>query len=235
MRSAVILAGGSSSRLGDEKALLLFGGRPLICWTAELLCSVADEIVVVARDEAHACHLEKATEDWLSDRIALTWDSVPGFGPVAGLDAGLRKARGQFAFATGCDLPFLNAGVVDRLFELVCRKDCRGEGYEAAVPVQPNGLFEPLHSVYHREKMGESCRLAVENGERRIYAPLQQLHFNCVPMELLRPTDPDLLSFFNLNTREDLERARSLWPKRQAKYRLRHSALESDRRYRPSL
>jgi len=55
------------------------------------------------------------TENWLSDRIAFTWDSVSGFGPVAGLDAGLRKARGQFAFATGCDLPFLNAGVVERL------------------------------------------------------------------------------------------------------------------------
>ncbi len=64
MRSAVILAGGNSRRLGAEKSLLEFEGKPLICWTAEKLSWAADEIVVVARDEAHAERLEEIISDF---------------------------------------------------------------------------------------------------------------------------------------------------------------------------
>jgi molybdopterin-guanine dinucleotide biosynthesis protein A len=103
----------------------------------------------------------------------------------------------------------LQSRVIERLFELVDGE----EGYEAAVPVQPNGFFEPLHSVYHREKMGRACQRAMAEGERRIHAPLQELKVNRIPVDLLRPLDPQLLSFFNLNTPEDLERARALWQK----------------------
>lgn len=214
MRSAVILAGGNSRRLGAEKSLLEFEEIPLICWTAEKLSRAADEIVVVARNETHAERLEEIIFGTLFDpRVAFTWDSVAGYGPVAGLYAGMRRARGGFAFATGCDLPFLNPQVIEKLFELADEK----EGYDAAVPVQPNGFFEPLHSVYHREKMLVACEQAIKKAERRIHAPLQELCVNRISVDLLRPLDPDLLTFFNLNTREDLERARALWPHHRAK------------------
>ncbi|MCX6677231.1 MAG: molybdenum cofactor guanylyltransferase [Methanothrix sp.] len=209
MRSAVILAGGSGRRLGAEKSLLVFEGKPLICWTAEKLCRAADEVVVVARDDAHAERLEEIILNFAPQpepKVTFTWDSVAGFGPVAGLSAGMKEASGSLAFATGCDLPFLNPQVIERLFELAYE-----EGYDAAVPVQPNGFFEPLHSVYHREKMLLACERAVEKAERRIHAPLQELRVRRVSVDLLRPLDPDLLSFFNLNTREDLEKARALW------------------------
>jgi len=132
---------------------------------------------------------------------------------VAGLSAGMKKARGNFAFATGCDLPFLNPQVIKRLFELVDEDEYEDEkSYDAAVPVQPNGFFEPLHCVYHREKMLSACERALERAERRIHAPLEELCIKRILVDLLRPIDPDLLSFFNLNTREDLEEARMLWP-----------------------
>jgi len=220
MRSAVILAGGNSLRLGAEKSLLEFEGKSLICWTAEILSQAADEVIIVARDRRHAERLERAifesNEDAGSEpppKALFTWDSIPGFGPVAGLEAGMRRARGRLAFATGCDLPFLKLEVIDRLFELA---DVM-EGYEAAVPVQPNGFFEPLHSVYDREKMQIACIRALENGERRIHVPLQELCVNHISIDQLRPLDPDLLSFFNLNTRADLETARALWPDHRQK------------------
>ena len=106
----------------------------------------------------------------------------------------------------------MNPQVIERLFELADE-----EGYEAAVPVQPNGFFEPLHSVYHREKMLLACERAMKKGERRIHAPLQELCVNRICVDLLRPLDPDLLTFFNLNTREDLEKARALWPDYRAR------------------
>jgi len=219
MRSAVILAGGNSHRLGLEKALLEFDGRPLICWTAEVLLQAADEVVVVAKDRDHARRLAQIVLDrtpsnqTVSDqnRIRFTWDSIRGFGPVAGLEAGLRMARGRFAFATACDLPFLNRMVIEKLFDLADRD----LGYEAAVPVQPNGYFEPLHSVYERAKMQHAFQRALERGERRIHVPLQELVVNRVPKEQFLPMDPELLCFFNLNTREDLKMAQALWLEKQ--------------------
>ena len=59
MRSAVILAGGGSLRLGAEKSLLKFGDKPLICWTLEILSRAAEEVIIVARDEGHAERLER--------------------------------------------------------------------------------------------------------------------------------------------------------------------------------
>jgi len=215
----VILAGGNGLRLGTEKSLLQFEGKSLICWTAEILSQAADEVIIVARDRRHAERLERTIFESNADaglelsKAFFTWDSIPGFGPVAGLEAGMRRARGRLAFATGCDLPFLKLEVIDRLFELA---DVM-EGYEAAVPVQPNGFFEPLHSVYDREKMQSACKRALEKGERRIHVPLQELCVNHISIDQLRPLDPDLLSFFNLNTRADLETARALWPDQRQK------------------
>ena len=208
MRSAVILAGGSSRRLGAEKSLLEFEGRPLRCLTVEKLLQVTGEVIIVARDEDHAwCLKELVGEQVSKPKAVFTWDSVSGFGPVAGLDAGMRCAKGRLAFATGCDLPFLNLEVIDRLFDLADVK----EGYEAAVPVQPNGFLEPLHSVYDREKMLSACQRAMQKGERRIHVPLQELCVHRIPVQLLRPLDPELLTFFNLNTPEELKEARMIW------------------------
>jgi molybdenum cofactor guanylyltransferase len=199
MRSAVILAGGAGSRLGTEKALIKFGGRPLICWTAEKLQMAADEVIVVARDADQAAVLQRLISD-----VVFTCDSVLGFGPVAGLLSGMRCAKGSLAFATGCDLPFLNVNVIEKLYELT-------EGNDAAVPIRPNGLNEPLHAVYGRRKMLLACEEALKNEERRIQAPLRRLKVNYVSVDLFRPMDPQLLTFFNINTQEDLEEAQRLW------------------------
>jgi molybdopterin-guanine dinucleotide biosynthesis protein A len=203
MRSAVILAGGAGSRLGTEKSFLKFGGRPLICWTVEKLQRAADEVIVVARNANQAAILRTVIQ---AQDVVFTCDSVSGFGPVAGLESGMRCAKGSLVFATGCDLPFLNVLVIEKLFELA-----KVEGYDAAVPVRQNGMMEPLHAVYDREKMLRACENAIKRGERRIQAPLRELRVNRIPVDLFRSIDPQLLTFFNINTPEDLEEARSLW------------------------
>jgi molybdopterin-guanine dinucleotide biosynthesis protein A len=199
MRSAVILAGGSGRRLGAEKAHLDFRGRPLVCWTTEGLLEVAEEIVIVARNEAQAALLQEILP-WAE----VTWDAVLGFGPVAGLAAGMKRTQGHLAFAAGCDMPFLNPKAIQLLFELA-------EGFEAAVPVGPKGT-EPLHAVYEAEKMAQACQNALERGERRIQSPLRELRINFVSLERLKEFDPGLLTLFNLNTREELQEAEKIWP-----------------------
>lgn len=202
MRSAVILAGGGGRRLGVDKALLEFDGRALLSWTVRKVRCCVDEVVVVARDRRHAEQLERITPE-----AVLAWDSVEGFGPVAGLDSGMRSAAGDLVFATGCDLPFLSQAVIERLFELAEQEPV----YDAAVPIRQNGWIEPLHSVYSRERMAAACHRALLGGEQSIRSPLRDLRINCIPVEMLLPLDPDLLTFFNLNTQEDLRQAQGIW------------------------
>lgn len=202
MRSAVILAGGAGSRLGKEKSLIEFDGRPLIQWSVERLALLVEDVVVVARGPEQARQLEG-----LIPNASITCDSISGYGPVAGLAAGMEQARNEYVLAIGCDLPFLNVDVINLLFE-------RAQGWDAAVPVRENGMIEPLHSVYKRDVLLCACQTAMERGERRIRIPLSMLRVKHVAVELLKNLDPELLTFFNLNTRDDLDLARCLWSKR---------------------
>ena len=202
MRSAVILAGGAGSRLGKEKSLVEFDGRPLIQWSVEKLAPFVEDVVVVARGPEQA----KQLEDLIPNAV-IAIDSISGYGPVAGLDAGMEQARNEYVLAIGCDLPFLNIDVIDLLFELA-------QGWDASVPTRENGMMEPLHSVYKRDALLSACQKAIERGERRIRAPLKMLRVKCVAVEQLKILDPELLTFFNLNTREDLDMARCLWVQR---------------------
>ena len=198
----MILAGGAGSRLGKEKSLIEFDGRPLIQWSVEKLAPLVEDVVVVARGPEQARRLED-----LIPHAAIVCDSISGYGPIAGLAAGMGQARNEYVLAIGCDLPFLNADVINLLFELV-------QGWDAAVPTRENGMMEPLHSVYKKDALLSACQRAIENGEKRIRGPLSMLRVKCVAVELLKNLDSELLTFFNLNTRADLDLARCLWSKR---------------------
>lgn len=199
MRSAIVIAGGMGRRIGAEKALLDLGGRPLIQRSVDRLFLVADEVIVVARDQSQADLLRKIVPG-----ARLACDRVSGYGPVAGVLSGMAAARGRYAAAVGCDLPFLNTAVIERLFDLA-------GGYEGVVPVHKNGKLEPLHAVYDAKKMEEACEHALKTGVRRISAPASELKARLLPVESLRDLDPDLLTLFNVNTCQDLEEARQIW------------------------
>jgi molybdopterin-guanine dinucleotide biosynthesis protein A len=215
LRSCVILAGGAGRRIGSEKAFLEFFGSTMIERTEGIVGEVVDEVVVVARDEEQ---LERLRD--LVPGARLTCDPVRGFGPVAGLAAGMAEAKGEYALAVGCDLPFLNPEVLDLLFDLA-------EGYEAAIPAREGGLTAPLHAVYRTDPMARACETALTMDIRKIRAPLEGLRARSVSVELLRPVDPELLSLFNLNTEEDLSEAERIAS------RLRSSGGGPGRRCRP--
>lgn len=214
MRSAVILAGGAGRRMGAEKASLMLCGSPLIKHVVERIFDAVDEVVVVVRDDAQARQLEGVISGC---RVAI--DRAHGVGPVAGLQAGMDAARGRYAFAAGCDMPFLNPDVIDSLFSLA-------DGHDGAVPLL-DGLLERLHAVYLARRLEEACRIAIERGERRISAPLSGLDIKFVDAGMFRDMDPELLSFFNLNTLDDLRRAENIMRMRTAERRSRLLRLET--------
>jgi molybdopterin-guanine dinucleotide biosynthesis protein A len=185
-------------RIGNEKAMMNFFGRTLTEWVVDSLRDVVDEIVVVARDGEQMARLHRTVSN-----VNLTCDEIPGCGPIAGLVAGMSSSRGEFCMAVGCDLPFLSSKVADKLFQLAY-------GYDAAVPFRSDGTFEVLHAVYHRERVIEACRKALDRGERKILVPLSNLNVNYVDADQLRPLDPDLLTLLNINTMADFAAARRL-------------------------
>jgi len=199
MRSAFILAGGQSTRFGADKSLIRIGDRPAIGYVMDNVSEVVDEVVVVARDVAQGKKIRSALGN-----INLAYDSIIGYGPVAGILAGLRSTRAEYAIALACDMPLVNPDVVNLLFSLA-------RGYDAVVPKWPDGNLEPLHAVYNRSRMAKACEEAIQLGERIILAPLRALpRIRYVSTEELKEIDPELRTFTNVNTPDDLEAIRLL-------------------------
>jgi len=194
MRSGVVLAGGGSTRFDDgDKAVAMLRDRPLVLHVVDAVSGAVDEVVVVARDD------DQMDELSFLDAEIVT-DSVKGYGPVAGLEAGFGAANGESCFVTACDTPLLRSEVVELLFEAA-------EGYGGAVP--SNDYLEPLMAVYDRAPMLEAAGNAIERGAHRIIELYEDLGpINMVPKEEFREVDPEFDSFLNVNMVEELERAK---------------------------
>jgi molybdenum cofactor guanylyltransferase len=196
--SGVILAGGRSRRMGGApKALLPFGGRPLIEHIAETLRSVLPDCLIVTN----------TPEVYGSLGLPMVGDVFPEGGSLGGIYSGLRAASGDAALCVACDMPFLSAPLVAYL---------AGRAAEADVVIpDAGGELQTLHAVY-----GKSCLPAMERrllaGRLKIVGFFEDVRVVRIPADTVeRFVDPDL-AFTNLNTPEDLARARALWGRRPA-------------------
>lgn len=139
-----IVAGGASARMGGNKALLPFRGRPLLLHLHDLLAPLFDRVVVAARDAAPYAGLGlEVVPDLLPERCALT-----------AIHAVLSAARTDHVFVVACDLPFLNPDLIRHLLD-------RRVDTDAVLP-EVDRRLEPLHAVYSR-----ACLPAIEDAARR--------------------------------------------------------------------
>jgi molybdopterin-guanine dinucleotide biosynthesis protein A len=192
--SALILAGGRGSRLGyQEKALIDINGKPLISLVIKSLEKVVDEIIISVRDEAQGKHLKRIFPDLL-----FAYDEYENTGPLAGILSGLSICRNDYCFIAACDMPFINADVIDLLFS-------KCNDHDAAIPRRNDGFIEPLHAVYKTSTMITETEKALQNNENTILAPISRLNVNFVPLEEISKIDHDLRTFMNINTYEDIE------------------------------
>lgn len=194
-RTGVIVAGGRSTRMGDrDKTVVDVAGTPMIRRVADRLLEATDRLVVNCRaDQREAISGALAG---LGPRFAI--DDDPDRGPVGGIATGLRAAETPYAAVVACDLPFLDADLVEYLFE-------RAEGHDAAVP-KPSDWFEPLHAVYRPEPMADACEAALAEGDVRVIEPLFSLDYVVVERsDLLKHGSLD--SFESVDTPEDVQDA----------------------------
>lgn len=195
-RSAIVLAGGRSLRMGADKTTLTWGGVTMLEWVVTQLSRCFDEVVVVA-----GANQGTAVSALQSMAARVVWDFQPFEGPVKALHLGLNTVDADVAFACACDLPLLSATLALALCDMA-------SGRDAAIPRVQDRL-QVLHAAYRKSCL-PALDAMVERGERTLHKLAPALDVRSVNEDELRRLDPELLSFFNVNTPQDYERARRL-------------------------
>jgi molybdopterin-guanine dinucleotide biosynthesis protein A len=192
--TGLVLAGGTSRRMGRDKAFLELGGRPLIQVVIECMTQVCAEVLVVAGD----------ARPYTGLGVRVVEDRFRGVGVLGGLHAGLEAATHELALGVGCDMPFLDPDLL-RAFA------GWAEGFDVAVLRYPDGeQVEPLHGAYRRTCL-PAMEAAMRAGRRRIISFFPQVRVRYVTPEDVTPFDPDLRSLRNVNTPQEWEAVRAEW------------------------
>lgn len=196
-RSAIILAGGSSSRFGQDKGLLPLTNKPLVKHVLDAVNRIVDEKIVVVSSEAQAENY--ATIRGLDAKVVV--DGCDARSPLVGALTGFEAANGEYAVLLPCDTPLVSKAVISLLVELCVNKN-------AVIPRWPNGYIEPLQAVYNTKKALEAANNVLDEGKPRMQHMIDRLRgIRYVSTLVLQQLDPELKTFFNINTPADLKRA----------------------------
>ena len=188
-RGVVILAGGRSSRMGRPKAWLDFGGVPLLQRIISRLEPGFSRFLVVAAPG----------QDPPPTSASVVYDEQPGEGPVGGLVVGLTELRRPVALVVTCDVPFISPAIADYLLEQI-------EGYDVAVP-EWSGRLNPLQAAYRTSSCQPVLAELFAAGRRRPVDLYDRVSTRIIREEEIRAIDPEGLTFLNMNSPEDYERA----------------------------
>lgn len=191
----IVLAGGKGVRLGQDKALETVGSQSLLQRVLTRLSSFSSEIIIVTAKG------KSFPQCFSNPSFRIIADAYPGDGALVGLGTGLAATEARYNLAVACDMPFLNQALLRYMLGLV-------DGFDLVVP-RVGGYVEPLHAVYAR-----SCLAPIEEllgqGKKQINTLFEMVRVRYVEADEVERFDPQHLSFFNVNTGADLDKARRL-------------------------
>ena len=206
-RSAIVLAGGFSSRFGQDKGVLELSGKPLIKHVLDAVKPVVNEIVVVTNSQQRSEVYRKI----VGREVKFALDIEEAKGPLVGALTGFGAAQGRYCVLLPSDLPFVSRSILELFFEL-----CHGRS--AVIPRWPNAQIEPLHAVYHTQAALEAAEVAVAEGRFDLRGMIEKLRgVRYVSTLVVQELDPELRTFFNVNTPLDLKRAEVMLKPRRKK------------------
>ncbi len=198
--TGVILAGGMNTRFsGNAKGLLRIGEKRIIDYIYGMFTELFDEIILVTNEPL--LYL-----DW---NALIAIDLFPIRSSLTGIHTGLYYASQPHAFFAACDTPFLNKQVVETILNKIDAKA------DAFIPQLSVGL-EPLCAAYARKSLPRIER-HLSRKLLKIQRVFKKERIKIIPEKLLRKKDPDLISFFNINTPADLDTAQKLYLKYHSK------------------
>ena len=193
--SCIVLAGGKSLRLGYDKVVETIGNTSLLERVMSRVSMLSSEVIIVTANEPTNLELVDYP------KLRILSDIYPGKGPIGGIYTGLATSTSFYNLVVASDMPFLNQALLRYMTRL-------SANFDLVVPRVGN-LVEPLHAVYTKK-----CLATIEQMIKQDKLSVNQLFHlvktRYVETEEIERFDPKHLSFFNINTKADLKRAREL-------------------------
>jgi molybdenum cofactor guanylyltransferase len=191
--TVAICAGGKSSRMGTDKAFVDLCGKSLIQHVVDSLKPVAQETILITnRPDAYACL-----------PLPIYADVLLGCGSLGGIYSAIYRSHTLYTLVVGCDMPFLNASLLRYMRNLI-----QEAAFDAIVPIIGN-RYEGLHAIYSKACL-EPMRRRLDKGEFKVAGFYDDIQVRTVTDADCRQYDANGLSFFNVNTPEQLDEARQL-------------------------
>jgi len=194
MLTVCVQAGGSSSRMGEDKALKPFLGRPLIQRVIERLSPIADEIIVTTN----------RPDDYQFLEVRLAPDLKPGRGALGGLYTAIASAAHPIVAVVACDMPFASATLIEAMTSLLVENEA-----DVVIAKSEEG-YEPIHAVYRRETCLPAIESAIAADQWKVIAWFPQVKVHTLTLEDVKRFDPSGLAFWNVNTPEEFSKAEQL-------------------------
>lgn len=194
MLTVCVQAGGASSRMGEDKALKPFLGRPLIQRVIDRLSPIADEVIVTTNRPA----------DYAFLNLRLFPDLKPDRGALGGLYTAAASASHPIVAVVACDMPFASARLIEGMSRLLVEKEA-----DVVITKSDEG-YEPLHAVYRRATCLPAIEAAIEADQWKVIAWFPQVRVVELSAEEVKSFDPQGLAFWNVNTPEEFARAEEI-------------------------
>jgi molybdopterin-guanine dinucleotide biosynthesis protein A len=197
--SAIILAGGKNTRIARNKAFIeLPTGETILQHTINILQEIFPEIIIVTNQSQDP---EFGKDAYLKFKGQVVEDLIKESGPLGGIFTGLCYSVSKHNFVVACDMPFIQPALIRLLLE-------KSGNYDVVIP-EIDGEVEPLFAVYSKNCIPVMFE-HLQKQNLKIRQVLGKLHLKKIGREEIDRLDPKHLSFFNINTQEDLRKAESL-------------------------
>ena len=191
--TGVILSGGLSTRFhGINKAFISVGGIRILDRLYRIFSDLFNEIILVTNDPGQFVKWD----------LTIVTDIFPVRSSLTGIHAGLFYMRNSFGFFAACDTPFLNKDLVQVLLENI-------EGNKDIIMPETTAGVEPLCAIYSKRCLN-TAEHHINQNKFKIQRALGKHRWKIIPEPQLRTKDPELISFFNINTPADLARAEQM-------------------------
>ena len=194
MLTVCIQAGGASSRMGEDKALKPFLGRPLIQRVIERLSPIADEIIVTTNRPG----------DYQFLGLRLCPDLKPGRGALGGLYTAIASASQPLVAVVACDMPFASPTFLEAASRLLVQEEV-----DVVIAKTDEG-YEPIHAVYRRATCLPAIEAAIGADQWKVIAWFPQVKVRVLTADEVKQFDPQGLAFWNVNTPDEFIQAEQL-------------------------